>query len=176
MAALAAGDWTQAGHEALARRAGVSRQTVYRHFPDQQALMEAVWAQMNPRFTGAELALTEAELTELLPFGYARFEEMADQIRFIQTTPQGRALRLSVKDKRTAGMRRATAAATAGLSAREATMAAAAIQLLHGGHAWLEMRDQWGLSSEDAAQACAWAIRTLLADLHARRGRSLSQP
>ena len=175
VAAIAAGDWAQATHEAIARRIGMSRQTVYRHFPDQQTLMNAVWASLNPRFL-AELKLTEADLTEVLPGGYARFEENVEIIRVIQTTPQGRAMRMSVKDKRTAGFRRATAAATAGLSEREAIMATAAIQLLHGGQAWIEMRDQWGLSSQDAAQACIWAIRTLLADLHARKGRPLSEP
>jgi AcrR family transcriptional regulator len=44
VAAIAAGDWTQATHDALARQAGVSRQRVYRHFPDQQSLMSAVWS------------------------------------------------------------------------------------------------------------------------------------
>ncbi len=176
VAAMAAGDWTQATYEALARRVGVSRQTVYRHFPDQDTLMKTVWAErLNPSFLG-ELTITEADLTEALPAGYANLEERADIVRVVQTTPQGRALRMSVKDKRKAAFRQATAAATAGLSEREAVMAAAAIQQLSGGHAWIEMRDHWGLSSEDAAQACAWAIRTLLADLHARKGRPLDQP
>lgn len=174
IAAIAAGDWTQASHDALARRVGVSRQTVYRHFSDQQTLMKAVWAErLNAGYQG-EPNITEADLTERLPSGYAHFEERADIVRVVQTTPQGRALRMSVKDKRTAAFRRATAAATAGLSEREAIMATAAIQLLFGGQAWIEMRDQWGLSSQEAAQACAWAIRTLLADLHARKGRPLA--
>jgi AcrR family transcriptional regulator len=175
VAAIAAGDWSQATHEALARRAGVSRQTVYRHFPDQQNLMSAVWSErLNPLFLG-EPRLTEAELVENLPHTYAKFEDQADLIGVVQSTPQGRALRMSAKDRRAAMFREATAAATQGLSEREATMATAAIQLLHGGQAWIEMRQQWGLSSQEAAKACAWAIRTLLADLHARKGLALGE-
>jgi hypothetical protein len=110
-----------------------------------------------------------------LPHTYANFEKQADLITVVQSTPQGRALRMSVKDRRAAMFRDATAAATEGLSEREAIMATAAIQLLHGGQAWIEMQQQWGLSSQEAAEACAWAIRTLLADLHARKGLALSE-
>jgi hypothetical protein len=52
-------------------------------------------------------------------------------------------------------------------------MATAVIQLLCGGQAWIEMRQQWGLDGAEIAEACGWAIRTLLADLHARKGAGL---
>jgi hypothetical protein len=81
-----------------------------------------------------------------------------------------------VRDKRAAAFRQATAAATEGLSEREAVMATSVIQLLHGGQAWMEMRGQWGLSGEEIARACGWAMRVLLADLHARGGRPLDAP
>jgi AcrR family transcriptional regulator len=174
IAALASGDVGELSHEALARRVGVSRQTVYRHFPDRESLLAALWEDLNPRFAARGLPTTEADLTALLAPMYAAFEGNADIITVAQSTPQGRAMRLAVKDHRAESFRAATAAATEGLPQREAVMATAVIQLLHGGQAWIEMRQQWGLTSEEIAQACGWAIRTLLADLHARRGRSLA--
>lgn len=173
LAAMAAGQLEQATHDALAKRAGVSRQTVYRHFPDRESLMAALWERLNPRFSATGLPTDEAALTALLGPMFAAFERDAPLITIAQNTPQGRAMRLSVRAKRTAAFRQATAEATRGMSERDAMMATAVIQLLHGGQAWIEMREQWGLTSAEIATACGWAIRTLLADLHRRGGEPL---
>lgn len=175
LAALAAGRIEDMTHDALARRVGVSRQTVYRHFPDREVLMSALWERLNPRFTAQGLPTDEVALRSLLAPMYAAFDRDADLITMAQSTPQGRAMRLAVRDKRSAAFRQATAEATRGLEEREAVMATAVIQLLHGGQAWIEMRQQWGLTGGEIAQACDWAIRALLADLHARRGRPLAE-
>jgi AcrR family transcriptional regulator len=171
---LAAGRVDELTHDALAKKVGVSRQTVYRHFPDRERLMAGLWERLNPRFAARGLPSTEADLTELLAPMYEAFDRDADIITLAQSTPQGRAMRMAVKAKRAAAFRQATAAATEGLSEREAVMATAVIQLLSGGQAWIEMRQQWGLSGGEIAQACGWAIRALLADLHARAGRPLT--
>jgi AcrR family transcriptional regulator len=168
--ALADGRWEEATHDALARRAGVSRQTVYRHFPDRQSLMAALWEHLNPRFSARGLPATETDLIELLGPMYAAFDRDADIVTFVQSTPQGRAMRLAVRERRSAAFLKATAEATRGLSGREAVLAAAVIQLLDGGQAWIEMRQQWELTGEEMTKACAWAIRTLLRDLHTRGG------
>src|SRR3954468_3707365 len=47
VSALAAGEIGQASHDQLAKRVGVSRQTVYRYFPDRDALMQALWTRIN---------------------------------------------------------------------------------------------------------------------------------
>jgi AcrR family transcriptional regulator len=174
--ALAAGALEKATHDALAKRIGVARQTVYRHFPDRESLMRALWERVNAQVAVGGLPQDEAALVDMLPSLYANFDKAADLITVARATLQGRAMRLAVRDRRTAAFRKAAAAATADLSPREATMAAAVLQLLHGGQAWIEMREQWGLAGEESAVACGWAIRTLLADLHARKGRPLAEP
>lgn len=171
--AMAAGEVEAMTHDALARRAGVSRQTVYRHFPDRESLMTALWERLNPRFAAQGLPTEEGQLTAVLGPMYAAFDRDADLVTVAQSTPQGRAVRMSVKARRARAFRQATADATRGLDEREAVMAAAVIQLLCGGQAWIEMREQWGLSGEEIARACAWAISALLKDLHAREGRPL---
>ena len=173
--AMARGELEQATHEALAKQVGVSRQTVYRHFPDRESLMAALWERLNSRFAARGLPRDEASLLSMLEPLYQAFDADAELITIAQSTPQGRALRMSVRDKRADALRQATAAATEGLGQEEAVMATAVIQLLHGGGAWIEMRQQWGLSGEQIAKACRWAIRALLADLHARRGRPLEE-
>jgi AcrR family transcriptional regulator len=173
--ALAAGELEKATHDGLAKRTGVSRQTVYRHFPDRDALMRALWARTNSRVLGIGLPTTEEELLAKLPALYASYDRNADIITIGQSTPQGRALRMAVKDERAKAFLAATSEATANLDEEEARLATAVIQLLSSGQAWIEMRQQWGLTGEQIGVACHWAMRTLLADLHARKGRSLRE-
>lgn len=170
VAAMATGEVEQTTHEGLARRVGVSRQTVYRHFPDRESLLAALWERLNRRFSAQGLPTDEAALIALLRPTYAAFDRDADLVKVVQSTPQGRAMRMSVKDRRAAAFRQATAEATRHLPERQAIMAAAVIQLLCGGQAWIEMREQWGLSADEMATACGWAIGSLLRDLHAGRG------
>jgi AcrR family transcriptional regulator len=173
--ALAAGELDKATHDGLAKRTGVSRQTVYRHFPDRESLMRALWARTNARVLGVSLPTTETELLAKLPALYASYDRNADMITISQSTPQGRALRMAVKDQRAQAFLAATSRATAALSDEEARLATAVIQLLSSGQAWIEMRQQWDLDGEQMAAACGWAIRTMLADLHARGGKSLRE-
>jgi len=178
VAALSAGALDGISHDALAKRVGVSRQTVYRYFPDRDALMQALWARLNselgkggaPGFPETE----EALLAHIAPL-FANFDRIAPLITIAQSTPQGRAMRLSVKDKRSDAFLAASAEAAQGLDAGDRKLAAAILQLLVGGQAWLEMREQWDLTGAEMARASAWAVRTLLADLRARKTAPLDQ-
>jgi AcrR family transcriptional regulator len=173
MEALAAGELDAATHEALSKRVGVSRQTVYRHFPDRESILRALWQRLNTQVITHGLPTDEASLAGHLESLYARFDQIAELITIAQSTPQGRAMRMSVRERRAAAFRKAAAKATHRLSQEDATLATAVLQLLHGGQAWLEMRQQWGLTGDQIAKACSWAVRTLLADLHERKGRPL---
>jgi AcrR family transcriptional regulator len=178
VAALAEGALDQTSHDAIAKRIGVSRQTVYRYFPDRDALMAALWERINTELSGGGapgLPTTEQTLLDVLAPLFTNYDRLAPLITITQSTPQGRAMRLSVKERRSQAFLDATADATAGLGAEDRKLVAAILQLLIGGQAWLEMRQQWDLTGEQMARACGWAARTLLADLHARRGRPLDR-
>jgi len=177
VAALAAGELDQASHDALAKRVGISRQTVYRYFPDRDALMQALWERINAELGGGTPRLPgdEAGLLEHIAPLFANYDRIAPLITVAQSTPVGRAMRLSVKDKRSQAFLAATADAAKALNAEDRKLAAAIVQLLVGGQAWIEMHQQWDLSGEQMGRAAHWAVRTLLADLRARRGRPLDQ-
>ena len=174
-AALVAGELEAATHDALAKRVGVSRQTVYRHFPDRQSLLAGLWERLNAEVSVHGVPTDEAALVDGLGPLYAKFDQVSDLITIAQSTPQGRAMRLSVRERRTRAFRKAAKKATQGLPREDAILAAAVLQLLHGGQAWIEMRQQWDLTGPQAARACEWAMRTLLADLHARKGAPLDE-
>lgn len=162
-------------HDAVAARAGVSRRTLYRYFPDRDALMRAV-AERVRALAGPTVRFPEsaADLLATLPTIYAGFDGIAPIVTVVRSTPQGRAARLAEKERRTAAYTAALAPEVAALPPRDRRLATAMLQVLHT-TPWLEMRDHWDMTGEEIGEACGWAVRVLLADLARRGGRPLAE-
>ncbi|HEX4023462.1 MAG TPA: helix-turn-helix domain-containing protein [Steroidobacteraceae bacterium] len=155
-------------HDALARRVGVGRRTLYRYFPDRETLMEAALMRVRS-VAGPQVVLPRSvdELLATLEPIYTGFDRIAPVATMIRSTPQGRALRLSQNRRRIERYTAALADAVKALPRQDRRLATAMIQVLHT-TPWLEMRDHWGLDGRQIARVTGWAIRTLLADLKAR--------
>lgn len=160
-------------HDRVAERAGIGRRTVYRYFPDRESLMQSVWERVT-RLAGPSVTFprSEDEMLSSLPAIYEGFDRIAPLATVIRSTPQGRAVRISERKRRTESYRAAAADATKDLDEEDQLLATAVLQVLHT-TPWLEMRDHWDLTGTQMAKACGWAMRTLLADLRARKGRPL---
>jgi AcrR family transcriptional regulator len=160
-------------HDRVAERAGIGRRTVYRYFPDRESLMQSVWERVTG-LAGPSVTFprSEEEMLSSLPAIYEGFDRIAPLATVIRSTPQGRAVRMSERKRRTESYRAAAADATQDLNEEDQLLATAMLQVLHT-TPWLEMRDHWGLTGAQMAKACGWAMRTLLADLRARKGRPL---
>ena len=162
-------------HDAVASRAGVGRRTVYRYFPDREALMEAALSRVRS-LAGPQVGLpgsAEEILATLEPI-YTGFDKIAPIAIMTRSTPQGRALRLSQNKARIKAYTAALAGAVKALPESDRRLAIAMIQVLHT-TPWLEMHDHWGLNGKEIARATGWAIRTLLADLKARGNLPLNE-
>jgi AcrR family transcriptional regulator len=162
-------------HDAVAARAGLGRRTVYRYFPDRQALMDGALERVRA-LAGAGVAYPHSpeELLATLEPIYTGFDRIAPIAVMLRATPQGRALRRAQKAARAAAYTSALAETVKDLPEEDRRLATAMIQVLHT-TPWLEMRDQWGLDGRRIARATAWAVRTLLADLRARGGAPLDR-
>ncbi|KQX17673.1 MULTISPECIES: TetR/AcrR family transcriptional regulator [unclassified Sphingomonas] len=163
-------------HDRVAERAGVARRTVYRYFPDHDALMQPLWDRVVGLAGGAAVRFpaSEEELTSTMPSIYEGFDRIADLATIVRSTPQGRAVRLAQKGRRRAAYVAATADAVKELPAADRKLATAMLQVLHT-TPWLEMRDQWDMEGAQIATACRWAVLTLLKDLRARGDRPLGE-
>ena len=162
-------------HDVIAERAGVGRRTVYRYFPDREALMQSAWDRVTA-LAGPEVAFprSEAEMLSSLEPIYTGFDRIAPLATLVRSTPQGRAVRRSQNVRRVASYTAAAAEAVKALPPEDQKLATAVLQVLHT-TPWLEMRDHWGLAGQDIAKAMGWAMRTLLKDLRERGGRPLDQ-
>lgn len=167
--ALLANGGEDLSHDAVAARAGVGRRTVYRYFPDHEALMQGIWVQVRALIAPkVALPRTGAELLSTLEATYTGLDRISALATVVRSTPQGRAMRLAGNGKRVAAYTAAAAEAVGGLPKDDQKLATAMLQVLHT-TLWLEMRDHWGLDGAQIARTAGWAMRTLLADLK-RRG------
>lgn len=156
-----------AGVEALsfariAKEAGVQERTVYRHFANRDALLQAFWHWVNERAGITGFPRSEAALLAAPPRSYTGFDRNANLIRALLSTPQGREFRLRVNGERQAALRQSLGDILPGLPERQQIWLCAAVQLLYSATGWATMKDYWGLEGEEAGRAASWAIRTLL--------------
>lgn len=174
--ALSENRFERATHDVLAERVGCARRTVYRYFPDRDALMNAMWSYIirDPSAAAYSLPTDEQSLTETLSDFFEQMDANALAITVAMTTPRGRELRATVRDIRADAWRKTMAKLVADLPEADQDLPIAALQLLRSGFAWLEMRDQWKFKAAQTARAVKWATEVLLADLAARKGAPLA--
>lgn len=173
--ALASGDIRSLNHDRIAEMTGIARRTIYRYFPDQEALLRGAWLRVQDH-AGPNVGLpdTVEDILDTVETTYTGFDRIPSIITAIRTTPQGRALRLAANPDRVARYTSVLADTVAALPPEDRIPVTALVQLLHT-TVWLEMHDHWGLSGKEIARVVGWALRVMLADLAARGGRPLDE-
>jgi AcrR family transcriptional regulator len=146
----------------VAREAGITERTVYRHFATREQLLEATWAAVNDRLGMREFPRTAADLVQRPRQVFPAFDEQGEIVRAMLASPQGRELRLRVNKERQAAIRAAVRDAKPGLREPAFTRLCAAVQLLYSAAGWATMTDYWDLDSEEAGRAASDAIAALL--------------
>jgi AcrR family transcriptional regulator len=153
----------------LAALAGVSERTVYRHFPDRDALLSGLMERMTgfdgdrPSFGDGgldDLAPTSRRLMERLEENYvtARAEAVfnADPRRFGDDT------RTNTRE-----LCELFAAGLPELDERDQRRIAAVVRCLVSTQAWLRMREEFGVPGTESGPVVAWVIDTIIRELRA---------
>ncbi len=157
----------------MAKRAGVTAPTAYRHFPDQDALMSAFMEHLRHRIGMglAAIAAVPPESVHAIPLvNYASYERDATLLRAVMMSPAYERVRLAKPVDR-AGMALGTwATHRGGIADAQLREMLGAVYLMVTPAAWRWLRDTWGLEGEAAARAASWATRAL-ADAIAAEGR-----
>jgi AcrR family transcriptional regulator len=156
----------------IAATAGVSERTVYRHFPDREAMLEGLSGRMrdlagvNPAagFQSIDdLAPTAIRLMAALDENYAtaRAEAVfnADPRRFAAETQAN-----------TRQLRELVSRGLPDLDEREQLHIAAVIRCLISSQAWLRMREEFGIPGNESGPVLAWVIDIIVRDLRAGNG------
>jgi AcrR family transcriptional regulator len=166
---LRSGDLEAASYKAIAQHAGVREITVYRHFPNKVELLRSFWTWINERRGDPELATTEVELLAQVRAEFAAADDLAPLLAASLTSREGREMQKSWNAERRETLERALERWIGTLPDPRRTQVLAILHLLMSGHAWLAMRDLWGLDGKQAGDAAAWALAALFRQLEAER-------
>jgi AcrR family transcriptional regulator len=147
---------------AIAREAGIGERTIYRHFSTKEVLLDAFWAAHMKAVHGPHPQDAKSLLRAPIEI-FPGFDLNAEVTRGLVTTVQGRAIAQRANKSRVAAFRSAVRDAVGDLSEARATRLCASVQSLLSAGTWLQMREFWGLSGEEAGLAVQEAIEILLA-------------
>lgn len=157
----------------VAARAGVSERTVYYHFPNRQALLDGLTAWVTEQLHERRLASDPREIDDMPGRSrelFAAFEEIGAPARAMARLSSAQGLRSREHEQRTAQFRERFADLLEPLPPAEADRCFAVLRYLLSASTWAGLRDEFDLSGQDAAEAIAWALQTLLDDLGRRAG------
>jgi len=152
----------------IAARAGVSQPTVYRHFPDRNALLEGLGARMAAAIEssgGESWPTTLDDLAKLAVRGFTVPEAnvaAATAEAVLNSDPR----RLSTSSRvRTAQLRQLVADSLPEYDERDHLRITALLRNLYSVQTWLRMREEFGIRGEEAAPVVAWAVTTLVNEI-----------
>jgi AcrR family transcriptional regulator len=152
----------------VAARAGVSVRTVYQHFPNREAQIDAVVAWIDAQVGAEELPATAAELPA---FTRRRYDTFFAHERVFRAQ-LGAGVATEVRRRRRRKLEAAVdgCLAATGAPAAEARAAAAMIKELIGAPLGLRLMDH-GLDREETTSVAEWTVQLIVAALekHARR-------
>lgn len=170
VAALLREDRTDITFEAVSREAGVPQRTLYRHFPNKDAIFEAFWGWMNATIEAPAKPASPEELVAYIPELYAAFEKDEPLVRAMLHNPHGRAVRLAHAHARRQKFAAALADVTATMTPAAAKQLLAAVTAICSAAGWETMKDNWGLSGRACAEAAQWAVEALINEARGRQG------
>lgn len=148
--------------DSVAKAAQIERRTVFRHFANKEALLDAFWVWINAQVTDRILPETLDELIEAPKQTFARFDEQEGIIRASLHTPSGREMRMRTIPKRREAFAAALSEVTRGLQEQDADRLVAAAHVLYSAAAWETLRDYCGLTGQQAGETVSFALRTLI--------------
>lgn len=155
----------------LAAAAGVSLRTIYRHFPDRDALLNGVSDRLEAALgpPGYEVRLKTADdLGPMTEEFYRNNEAIAPLVRAEVLFKNDPAHQPQTFHHRTELTQRLVASTFPELTERQGHNLAALLRVLAGGRNWLMLRDAFGIEGPESGPLAAWAVGALLAEV--RRG------
>ena len=156
---FASWDWQGLTFRAVAERAGVGERTVYRHFPSERHLHDAVMQRLEEEagITYEDVGLDN--LAEVTARVFASLRSFA--VRSSVGEPDD-ATFLAVDVRRRAALLRAVLAAAPDWSDRQRTTLAALLDILWNLPSYERLIGAWGLPPEDATRAITWVMGKLV--------------
>lgn len=147
----------------LARRANVSVRTIYRHFPDRDALLAAMSTRVNERIGLYNMPTNPHELPDAARVLFRKFDENPQLIVAQITTTAGGQVRSHGRKDRIARTRMAVDQLGPDLDPDTRNARTAVLACLLSANVWMRMRQEFAMTGAQSGDALAWALEVLLA-------------
>jgi AcrR family transcriptional regulator len=145
---------------AVAKRAGVSEPTLYRHFPTKRDLFAALAGYQFRSVTAGLAPLSVDDIAEAVRTVFRRSAAIESPVRWTLAAPdQERVPRPNVEAR--LDMLRAALGDAAEPGTEDGEMLLRLVLLLTSPMAWLYWKDYLGLDPDEAAATAGWAIKAL---------------
>jgi AcrR family transcriptional regulator len=157
----------------VARVAGITMRTIFRHFPTREELLSTFW-KWQLEETGGQTILGPASLESLLAKIKEFFESLDSEenlIRAVISSPEGRDIRKEANRIRLEKMLEFVKTIVPELSKRERHNMAAGIVSVSSILSWLFMRDNCGFDGKRAGEAAALTVQLIIEAGQARAAR-----
>ena len=148
--------------EQLARAAGVGPATLYRHFPNRDALYGAIVDRLNEVTGTPRLPRAPDEIAAQVESGFAEFDRMAPVTAAYLRSNFGREVHQVGRQRRLRAYAAALEPVTSSLHEQERRRLEASVGYLASARAWLALREEFGMTGAEAGAAIGWAVRTLI--------------
>jgi AcrR family transcriptional regulator len=161
----------------LARRSGVAERTVYRHFPDREALLDGLIEIVGRRAGWPEetAELNSAwDTVRMIPLVYANLDEYEKESRAVVLLNFDPARTSTDTRLRRSRIRDLCRAEFPALGEAEVDTAAAMLHLLASSRTWLRLKDEGGLAGPQAAAVAQRMAHLLLSELAASQASGAS--
>jgi AcrR family transcriptional regulator len=149
----------------VAREAGVSVPTVYRHFGTKQALLAAVYPYLADRAGLGQLPVPESvgEFREMVHTVFSRLHSLGGEVRVAMAMPASEEARRIQMPSRYATSRRFAARVMPTAAKVEQDRLARVLIVLASSSAMVLWLDHLGSSVDEAADDIDWVLRTCIA-------------
>ncbi|MBR1266251.1 TetR/AcrR family transcriptional regulator [Bradyrhizobium sp. AUGA SZCCT0222] len=152
----------------VAKRAKVAERTIYRHFKTRAELLAAAGEWIEDNVFGYVPFTSPDELPDIFRKLCKSFDRHPHLARAIALTRAGRTMRAGFRRRLIEHHRKAMAPLTRHLKPKEVRQAEALATYLNNVLAWSALREDFGMSSGEIADAIEWALTTLLKDVRRR--------
>lgn len=148
-------NWRDLTFKAVAERAGVGERTVYRHFPTERHLHDAVMQRLESE---AGISYEDVDLRNIGDVTGRVFASLQRfSVRKSVDTPQDPTF-VGVDVRRREALIRAVSAATPGWSANEQQVAAGLLDVLWNVPSYERLVGEWAIDGADATRAIGWLM------------------
>ena len=149
---------------AVAREAGVSTPTVYRHFGSKQGLVDALSGYVATRagLLPTRLPDSQAELERTVRQLFRNLSSMDATLRAAMASELGQQARAAMMPRRLEGHREIVAKLAPDLAVRDLDRLARLSLILMSTSAFRAYKDYLGLGPDGSADLVSWAIRALI--------------